>query len=207
MRIVPALLTVVLISSAVLARPLPPPPIKPAKEGPPIEESLKYINEHLYNSQDEPDSKCNDRLQLSVSDDHNELILKHLLIDKKGRARDNIAPKYIYYVPVATVSDIYTSGPWTVKDRVVVMTAGRWVKKYGPVWDCEHDEMSKMPHKHYLASIDIKTLETGEESVNRVAKALKHVVELLQDEQKAKAAAQQPKSDEPEKKDSDAGHK
>jgi hypothetical protein len=196
--------TVVLIATALMAA---PPPVNPAKEGRSVEETLKYINERLYISPDYSDKKCRDRTQLSLSDDRGEMIVKEVLIDRNDRIKDGVAPKYIYHVPIAAVLNIYTSGKWTTKDRVVVRTDGRAVTKYGPVWDCQHGKLNDTPKKRFLDSVDLRVQDADEGYVSGVAKAINHVVELLQAELKAKPASQQGEIHDSDKSDSVPDHK
>jgi hypothetical protein len=197
MRILAVVLSVLLIASALAAAPAP---LTPEKEGPSLEDSVKYINEHLYISNDS-NGNCRDRVQVSLSDNHEEMIVKHLLVDRDGRIKDGVEPRYVYHVPIAAVRSVYLSGPWTTQDRVVVRTDGKVVRKYGPVWDCSKSKLNTAPKISMLASVDLRVQEAEQGHVGDVAKAVNHVVKLLQSELGAKPGSQPKENPDPEKKD------
>jgi hypothetical protein len=187
MRILTVLLSVVLIASALVAE---PEPISPETEGPSVENSLKFINQRMYISQDRSEGKCRDTIQLSLSDDRAEILIKYFVVDGRDRIKENVAPKFIYHIPVEAVRSIYATGPWTTHDRILVRTYGRAVTKYGPVWDCGKEKLNDKPKKGFIDSVDLRVQDPDDGRLSGVQKALNHVVDLLKAEQDAKAASQ-----------------
>jgi hypothetical protein len=184
----------------------PPAPIRPEYRGPSVENTLAYLNHQLYISQDYWDSKCRDRIQVSLSDDQTEILVKYVLIDRGGRIKANMAPKYVYHVPIAAIRSVYTYGSWTTKDRVVARTRGRAVTKYGPVWDCGHNRLNDRPKESFLDSVDLKGQDTDEGHLNDIAKAINRLVERLKAKLDAKPASQKKETHDSDKIDSFPDH-
>jgi len=165
------------------------PPVSPAEKGPSLDETMKYINGNLYVSNN-PNPKCSDTAQVSVSGNHKEILVKYLVVDGKGRIKDNVEPTYVYHVPVAAVGKIYPSGPWTVHDRVVVRTNGQVVRKYGPVWDCGKSRLNATPEVTMRGSVELRVMDVDRGHLGDVVEAVKHLAKLLQWEQTRKPAVQ-----------------
>ncbi len=200
LRTITALSTIVLFISVPLAA------VNPSKEGPSLEETLKYINERLYSSQNYADRKCSDTIQLSLSESHEELVVKYLIIDRHDKIIENTPSEYIYYVPIGAVRSVYTWGPWTTHDRIVVKTSGDMVRKYGPVWDCGHSKLNEEPKVRLLGSVDLKIQDPDDDHLSGVTKAVKHLVRLLQAELNAKSASEQNNTNGPGKQDTPPDH-
>jgi len=187
MRTLAALMTVLCIVPAALA-------IKPAHPGPSVEETLRLINEHLAVPPDYSNIQCSDRIEISLTNDRAEIVIQYRMIDKKGAFRDDLPPRFIYRIPVASVKTAYIWGPWTAHDRVIIRTYRRDVVKAGPLWDCWHNRVKEVPRERVFDNADIKLRGATDEKLYRVADEFKHMVELLQ----AGQPAVHPATDAPE---------
>jgi hypothetical protein len=202
MRLIAVLSTVVLISSVLVAQKAAPPPRVAASEGAAIAKDLQFINEHLYISQDYTKGNCRDRMQLSLSENRQEMLLKHFVVDGSDRIKPNTPPTYVYHIAVSSIDRTYLSGPWATNDRVVLRTNGRGVMKVGPVWDCNHNKVNRSPKKALLDSVEFRIRYLDEGNLDHLKTAVDGLVNQLQAELKAKAASQQKETPAQEKQDS-----
>jgi hypothetical protein len=191
MRIIATLLAAVCIVSAALAAPVKPP--REAK-GPPLRQSLDYINDNLLLNVNYSEMNCSDMVKVSVSDDHTEIIVKYLPVDEHGVYIEKLGPKFVYHIPVLAVEKIYPAGKWTENDRLVISTHGNVVKRIGPIWDCEKQVLNDDPRRHQLSDIGLKTQVADDEHIDQMIQSFQHVVDLLHDEIKAKAEQAKPGS-------------
>ena len=199
MRILAALLTVVLLAPAVLA-------VKPAKPGPTVEDSLKDLNKHLYPDLNYLDMKCSERLQVSVSDDRKEILLRYLPIDHHGKFVENLPPKYLYRIRVSLFRSVYPEGRWTTWDRVVVRTYRNGVIKLGPIWDCSHKRVNDTPKMRFYDSATLKLQDPNDQDLKVIVKSIKHLVMLLQTEPSATPEPERKEQSDPDKKEAPQVH-
>jgi hypothetical protein len=175
MRISFVLLAVLSLLSPALA-------IKPAHKGPSVEQTLQSLNQQLAVPPDYSNIQCSDRVELSLTNDRAEIVIKYRIIDKHGNFREDLPPRYIYRIPVMSVQRAYISGPWTTKDRVIIRTERKDVVKIGPLWDCWHNRQKPIPRERVFDNADIKLRGATNEQLYRIVDEFMHMVTLLQTE-------------------------
>ncbi len=172
MRKILVLLTVLLASQTLLA-------IKPAKKGASLDDSMTYINKTLYPTMDYFYG-CSEKIEVTLSEQHQEIIITHLPVDGGGKVKKDLPPMYIYRIPVADVKSIYPWGysPYIRYNRLVIRTNGRAVSKYGPYWDCFHRRMSKKTKLRLLDNAMLKLDDLDDSQLIKLINAFKRTVEL-----------------------------
>jgi hypothetical protein len=183
MRSAALLLAVLWIVSPALA-------IKPARGGISVEETLRNLNHELVTAPNYSNLQCSDRIEISLTPDRAEIVIQYRVIDKRGTVREELPPKFIYRIPVASVKTAYIWGPWTVHDRVIIRTSRRDVVKIGPLWDCWHNRRKQLPLERVFDNADLRVWDADDARLYRIADTFKHLVDLLQ----AESASVQPDS-------------
>lgn len=193
MRIAAALLAILSMVPAAVA-------IKPAREGASVEATLRNLNRQLAVPPDYSNLQCSDRVEISLTSDRAEIVVTYRMIDKHGKFRKELPPRYIYRIPVESVKTAYISGPWTRNDRVIIRTYGRQVVKIGPLWDCWHNRLKKVPRERIFDNADIRLHGATNEQLYRLADTFRHLVKLLQSEANATPLHSAPHAPEPGRK-------
>jgi hypothetical protein len=176
--------------------------IKPAHEGPSVEATVRNLNELLHSNPNFAELYCSNTAELTLSPNHQEIVVTYWLIDKHGKIRPEIPPQYIYRIQVAAVDQAYAWGPWTTRDRVMVTTRGKAVLKIGPMWDCFRNKPKAVPKQSMRNNVQLLVFQADDKRLYRIADAFKHLVEVLKIEPPPKAApapesAPQPVTDAP----------
>ncbi len=176
MRKVLVLLAVLMASQTLLA-------IKPGKKSESLDDSLTNVNKLLYPTMDRFYG-CSEKIEVTLSEKHQELIITHLPVDGSGRVKKDLPPMFIYRIPVADVKIIYPWGfsPYKRYDRIIIRTNGRAVSKYGPYWDCFHRKVSSKTKLRLLDNAMLKIDDLDDSQLIKLINALKHTVELTRSE-------------------------
>jgi UDP:flavonoid glycosyltransferase YjiC (YdhE family) len=171
--------------------------VKPEKKSESLEDSLAYINKTLYPTMDYFYG-CSEKIMVTLSEKHQELIVTHLPVDGSGRIKRDLPPIFVYRIALADVTHIY---PWGMArgfsshvgyDRIMITTNGRGVSKYGPYWDCFHRKVSKKTRLRYLNNTALRIDNLDDSQLIHLIKALKNTVALSQEEADAPPNQQQP---------------
>lgn len=191
-----AMLLIVLFASAPLFA------VKGKKPEPSLDDSLAYINKTLYPTMDYFYG-CSEKIEVTLSEQHQELIITKLPVDGNGKVKRSLPPMYIYRIPVADVKQIYPygslrpDGVWHPGlsshigyDHIIIRTNGHAISKYGPYWDCFHRKVSKKTRLRMMdnAALRIDTLDDSQ--LANLINALKRTVTLTQAESEAPQSQQ-----------------
>jgi hypothetical protein len=195
MRRIAVLLIVLLASTSLVA-------VKHKKPEPSLDESLAYINKVFYPTMDYFYG-CSEKIEVTLSEQHQELIITKLPVDGNGKVKKELPPMYIYRIPVADVKLIYPYGfsPYKRYDRIIIRTNGHAISKYGPYWDCFHRRTSKKTKLRMMDNAMLKIDDLDDSQLVNLLNALKRTVQLTQTEAltaqdqqpDAAAAPQQPR--------------
>ena len=201
MRKVLLLITVLLAAQALLA-------IKP-KKSESLDDSLAYINKTLYPTMDYFYG-CSEKIQVTLSEQHQEIIVTKLPVDGGGKVRQDLPPMFIYRIPVAEVKSIYPWGfspgfrPRKRYDHIIIRTNGKAVSKYGPYWDCFHRKVSNKTKLRLLDNAMLKLDDLDDSQLIKLINALKRTVELTRAEAEAPQTQQPDASAAEQQRDEDA---
>ena len=160
--------------------------VKPGKNAS-LDDSLTYINKTLYPTMDYFYG-CSEKIVVSLSEQHQEIVITHLPVDGSGRIKKDLPPMYVYRIPVADVKIIYPWGfspgfrPRRQYDRIVIRTNGRAVAKYGPYWDCFHRKLSNKTRLRQLDNAMLKIDDLDDSQLIKLIDAFKRTVQLMQAE-------------------------
>lgn len=180
MRKIVVLLTVLLASQLLFA-------VKPEKKSESLDDSVAYINKTLYPTMDYFYG-CSEKIEVTLSEKHQELIITQLPVDGRGRVKQDLPPMFIYRIPVSDVKIIY---PWGMSrgfashvgyDHIIIRTNGHAVAKYGPYWDCFHRKISKKTKLKMLDNAALKIDNLDDSQLAHLIDSLKHTVALMQAE-------------------------
>ena len=191
MRKVAVFLAVLLASPLLFA-------VKPQKPEPSLDESLTYINKTLYPRMDYFHG-CSEKVEVTLSEQHQEIIVTHLPVDGGGKVKQDLPPIYVYRIPVADVKLIYPYGfsPYVRYDRIIIRTNGKAISKYGPYYDCFHRKISSKTRLRLVDQAMLKIDDLTDSQLMKLINAFKRTVELTRieaaqaDQNPSNAAADQ----------------
>ncbi len=185
MRIIAVLLSILLLTP-------PAPAIKRKVQEMNVDETLKYMNDRLIVNVNWGDMKCSVKLELSIPEGRREIILKYLPIDKHRREIEDLPPRYIYHIPVDSVTRVYPYGrsPWQMYDRVVIRTYSHAVEKIGPIWNCDKKRINPVPKMRLLDEADLFLDNPDDGNLKGVINGVRRLVKLLQEEASAQTGQQ-----------------
>ena len=184
MRIAAVLLIVVLLAPTA-------PAIKPKVPEMTVDETLKYLNDRLIVNVNWGDMRCSVKLELSLSEGREEIILRYLPIDKHRKLIEELPPRYIYRIPVDSVTRVYPygRGPWVMYDRVVIRTYSHAVEKIGPIWNCGKNRINAIPKARLLDEADLFLDNPDDGNLKGVINGIRRLVKLLQEQANAQPGA------------------
>ena len=170
MRSITVLLTVLLASTFLIAI---------ERKGASLDDSLTYINKTLYPRMDYFYG-CSEKIEVTLSEQHQEIIIAHLPVDGGGKVIKDLPPMYIYRIPVVDVKSIYPYGfsPYVRYDRIIIRTNGKAISKYGPYWDCFHRKVSNKTKLRLLDRAMLKIDDLNDSQLIKLINSFKRTVEL-----------------------------